>query len=216
MKKLLCPSMMCGDFSNLKAEVMALDQAGADILHLDIMDGLFVPNLGMGLQDVKVIVQNFSRMVDSHLMIQNPSAYVELFASLGVDILYIHPEVDLHPTRTLQKILDCGAIPGIAISPGTSYELIEPLLYLAEYVLVMTVNPGFVGQRYLEFVDPKIEKLVSQKETYGYRVIVDGACSPERIERLSQRGVDGFVLGTSALFGKQRPYGEIMDELRLL
>lgn len=216
MNKLLCPSMMCGDFSNLREEVTALDRGGADILHIDIMDGTFVPNFGMGLQDVKAIVQQFSRKVDVHLMIQNPSAYVELFASLGVDILYFHPEADFHPARTLQKIVDCGVAPGIAINPGTSFETIEPLLYLAEYVLVMTVNPGFAGQSYLSFVDPKIEKLVCHKKRYDYQVMIDGACSPERIQSLSQKGVDGFVLGTSALFGKMRPYRDILKELRAL
>ena len=216
MEKLLCPSMMCADFGALKREMEALEKAGIDLYHLDVMDGKFVPNFGMGLQDIQYICGQGKKPADVHLMIEDPGNYVELFAGLGAKIIYIHPEADTHPTRTLQKIIDAGAKPGIAINPGTSIGTVEELLYLSEYVLVMTVNPGFAGQKYLDFTDYKIEKLSAFKEKYGFEMVMDGAISPERIASLSRKGVKGFVLGTSSLFGKGRSYEEIIPELRAL
>ena len=141
MEKLLCPSMMCANYGNLEKEVQDLIDAGVDIFHIDIMDGQFVPNFGMGLQDVEFIRKKSTIPVDAHLMIENPGNYVEKFAKLGIDIIYIHPEADVHPTRTLQTIKDAGAKPGIAINPGTAVETIKPLLPFVDYVMVMSVNP---------------------------------------------------------------------------
>ena len=216
MEKLLCPSMMCANYRNLEKEVNDLIEAGVDIFHIDIMDGQFVPNFGMGLQDVEYICKASTIPVDAHLMIENPGNYVEKFAKLGIDIIYIHPESDVHPTRTLQSIIDLGVKPGIAINPGTAVETIKPLLPFVDYVMVMSVNPGFSGQKYISSVDEKIAQLVELKEKYGYEVMLDGACSPERVETLSKVGVRGFILGTSALFGKEKSYKEIVKELRSL
>ena len=191
-----------------------LEQADCDIFHIDIMDGQFVPNFGMGLQDAEYIARNTKKPVDVHLMIQSPGNYVEKFAAMGIDIIYIHVEADIHAPRTMQKIIDAGAAPGIALNPGTAAYTIEPLLPLAEYILVMTVNPGFAGQNYLPFVDGKIDRLLDLKKEYDFKILIDGACSPEKIRKLSAKGVDAFVLGTSALFGKDRPYAEIINELR--
>ena len=146
-----------------------------------------------------------------------PAKYVEKFAKLGAKIIYIHPETDPHACRTLQMIKDAGAKAGIAVNPGTTFETVKDLLHLCDYVMLMSVNPGFAGQKYLDFVTPKFKKFVEEAKNYGgYDVMIDGACSPEKIEMLSKIGVKGFILGTSALFGKGRSYQEIIEELRKL
>ncbi len=216
MEKMLCPSMMCADYGNLGSEIKALEAAGIDVFHLDVMDGSFVPNFGMGLQDIEYIAKTATKPCDVHLMIENPGEYVEKFAKMGVKIIYVHPESDIHICRTLQKIQDAGAIPAIVINPGTSFESVKETLNMVKYVMVMTVNPGFAGQKYLDFVDLKLQQFVEQKDKYGYEVLIDGACSPERVEKLSKLGVSGFILGTSALFGKGKPYRELIENLRKL
>lgn len=216
MDKLLCPSMMCADFGNLKEDVEALDQAGADIFHCDVMDGEFVPNMTMGLMDIKTIRKYTNKLIDCHLMMENPSTKVDWFIDAGVDIVYIHPESERYTIKTLAAIKARGCKAGIAINPDTSIESIKEVLNLCDYVMVMTVNPGFAGQKFLEFTKRKINKLVEQKQAYGYHIMIDGACSPAIIQELSACGCDGFILGTSALFGKDKPYVDLIKELREL
>jgi ribulose-phosphate 3-epimerase len=211
---------MCANYENLEQEIQALEAADIDAFHIDIMDGCFVPNFGMGLQDAELICKKATKPVDVHLMIENPANYVEKFANIGASIIYIHSESDKHPTRTIQTIIDNGAKAGIAINPGTSIEVIKPLLSLLDYVLVMTVNPGFSGQKYLSFVDEKINELLVLRnihpDDYTYKIMIDGACSPDKIQYLNAKGVEGFILGTSALFGKAKTYEQIMPYLRAL
>lgn len=213
-KILICPSVMCADFDNLKSEIIKLDNAGSDIFHIDIMDGSFVPNFGMGIQDIKTIRKNTKKKIDAHLMIKNPIKHIDLFKSLGIDIIYIHSEADILPATTLMKIKDVGVIPGLAINPGTGIESIKPLLNLVKYVLIMTVNPGFSGQKYLNFVDDKIKRIISYKDKYNLNIFVDGAISPDKVKYLSSIGVDGFILGTATLFGKTDSYKDIINSLK--
>lgn len=211
---ILSPSLMCARYENLAEEVRLLEEAGADRFHLDVMDGRFVPNFAMGQQDIRCVTSRAKIETELHLMIERPSEYVSLFADMGVDSIYIHPEADYHPTTAIQKIIECGKTPGIALNPGTSIESVIELFHIVKKVLIMAVNPGHAGQLYLPYVDKKIEKLLKIKDKYGLELTMDGACSAEKIRNWSKAGIDGFVLGTSALFGKSGTYYENMTLLR--
>jgi len=218
VKKILCASMMCANFNSLQEEVEALDKANVDIYHIDIMDGNYVPNFGMGLQDFESIKKTTTKKLDVHLMINNPSQHINLFIDKGADIVYIHPDADVHPARTIDLIKVKGAKAGIAINPGIPISAVEPLLNIVDYVLIMTVNPGFAGQMYLSYVDEKILKLgeLRRKRDYKFSIMIDGAISPDKIANLSPKGVEGFILGTSSLFGKDKDYSTIINNLRNL
>lgn len=211
---LLCPSLMCADYGNLRATVEDLDAAGIDIFHCDVMDGSFVPNFAMGLEDIKAVRAATNKLVDVHLMVENPSSKVELFASAGADIIYIHPESERYVGKTLAAIKSLGKSAGIAVNHDTSISEIEEMLNLCDYVMVMTVNPGFAGQSFIEFTNDKVRRLAALKERFGFKLMIDGACSPERVRDLSAIGADGFILGTSALFGKDAGYEECLRRLR--
>lgn len=209
-------SMMCASYGNLEQEVRALEEGGIDSFHIDIMDGRYVPNFAMGLNDLRYIASATDLPMDVHLMIEHPNTHINIFldALRKGDTVYIHPEAEYHPSTTLQKIIDAGMIPGIAINPGTSVETVLEMLRIVDKVLVMSVNPGNAGQMYLPYVRTKIQKLLSLKEDMGFKLYWDGACSMDKIREYAPLGVDGFVLGTTVLFGKERPYGEILQEVR--
>ena len=210
------PSMMCACYERLAEEVRMLEDAGADRFHLDVMDGRFVPNFAMGLGDIHCVAAAAKVETELHLMIEHPSEYITLFAAAGVDIIYIHPESDYHPTTAIQKIIESGKTPGIVLNPGTSIESVIELLNIVKKVLIMGVNPGHAGQVYLPYVDKKIEKLLKIKREYGLELVIDGACCADKIRKWSKAGVDGFVLGTSALFGKTGSYQANIAHLREL
>ncbi len=205
---------MCIDCDNIKQSVAELEAAGANRLHLDVMDGRYVSNFALGLGDVKTVCKNTQLETELHMMVLEPSKYIDLFANAGIDIIYFHPDADYHPTIVTQKILEAGKKPGIVLNPGTSIESVRELLYIVDKVLVMGVNPGHAGQVYLSYVDQKILRLLQLKKEYNLEIIVDGACSLERMKKWSADGVDGFVLGTAALFGCNRPYKEVIDEIK--
>ena len=214
----LTASMMCADYGNLESEVKALEKANIDSFHIDIMDGRFVPNYAMSLGDMKFIAKSTSKPLDVHLMIEHPTNTIDLFLEnlREGDTVYIHPEAEYHPSRSLQKIISAGMIPGIAINPGTSVETVMEMLRVVKKVLVMAVNPGNAGQMYLPYVGNKVKKLVYLKEEMDFEIFWDGACDSSKIEKFAPMGVDGFVLGTTLLFGKDRAYEEILKDVKEL
>ena len=147
-------------------------------------------------------------------MIENPGNKVDWFIKAGANIIYIHPESERYVVKTLAHIKEMGAAPGIAVNPDTSVASISEVLNLCEYVLVMTVNPGFAGQQFIDFTRNKVIQLANLKEKYGYKLMIDGHCSPEVIDDLSSVGADGFILGSSALFRKGKTYAELLTALR--
>lgn len=214
----LTASMMCADYGNLEKDVRALEVGGIDSFHIDIMDGRYVPNFAMSLNDMVYIASATQKPLDVHLMIEHPNNNIELFTKnlRKGDVIYIHPEAEYHPSTTLQKIINAGLIPGIAINPGTSVETIMEMLRIVKRVLVMSVNPGNAGQMYLPYVGKKVERLLELKEEMDFEIYWDGACSADKIQTFAPKGVDGFVLGTTLLFKKQRAYGEIIKDIREL
>lgn len=214
----LTASMMCANFGNLEKEVRELEAAGIDSFHIDIMDGRYVPNFAMSLNDMRYIRSATDKPLDVHLMIEHPNTHISLFLNSlhKGDTVYIHPEAEYHPSTTLQKIIDAGMIPGIAINPGTSIETVMEMLQIVDKVLVMSVNPGNAGQMYLPYVGKKIERLLKLRQDMSFEVYWDGACGPDKIKTFAPMGVKGFVLGTTVLFGKGRPYADILKEVREL
>lgn len=214
----LTASMMCADYRNLEKEVQALDESGIDSFHIDIMDGRYVPNFAMSLNDMRCISSLTDKPLDVHLMIEHPNNSVELFTKnlKKGDTIYIHPEAEYHPSTTLKKIIDAEMIPGIAINPGTSIETVYEMLVIVKKVLVMAVNPGNAGQMYLPYVGNKIKRLIEMKKELDLEIWWDGACGADKIKKFAPMGVDGFVLGTTLLFGKNRSYEDILKDIRTL
>ena len=210
--------MMCADYRNLERVVTELDEGGIDSFHIDIMDGRYVPNYAMSLNDLACIRSLTDKPLDVHLMVEHPNNTIEIFISnlRKGDSIYIHPEAEYHPSTTLQKIINAGLTPGIAINPGTSVETIYEMLRIVDRVLVMSVNPGNAGQMFLPYVGQKIDHLLEIRKEMGFDVYWDGACSRDKIEKFAPKGVKGFVLGSTLLFKKKNKYSykEIIGSIR--
>ena len=210
----VAPSILSADFGRLAEEVRAVEAAGADVIHVDVMDGRFVPNITVGPLVVEAVRKVTKLPVDAHLMIVEPERYVEAFAKAGADLVSVHAEVSPHLHRTLQAIRAAGARPAVALDPSTGLEAIEYVLGDCEMVLLMTVNPGFGGQRYIEAVTEKIRRLRSLADARGQAldIEVDGGVKPDTAARVAAAGANVLVAGT-AVFGQQ-DYGAAIRAIR--
>ena len=198
----IAPSILSADFGRLAEEVRAAEAAGADLIHVDVMDGRFVPNITIGPLVVEAVRRVTKLPIDAHLMIVEPERYVEAFAKAGADLVSVHAEVSPHLHRTLQAIRAAGAKPAVALNPSTPLSAVEWVLGDCEMVLVMTVNPGFGGQRYIDACTEKVRQLRAMADARGQDldIEVDGGIKPETVAASAAAGANVFVAGT-AVFG---------------
>jgi ribulose-phosphate 3-epimerase len=198
----LLPSILSADFANLARDVAAAERGGGTVIHVDVMDGHFVPNITLGPPVVKSLRKATSLPLDCHLMIENPNDYIPAFADAGADWIGVHYEVCPHLHRTLELILHHGVKPGVVINPATRVDVLLDILPMLHHVLVMSVNPGFGGQTFIEFSLDKIRRLVEIRQELGlaFRIEVDGGVAHDTIARVVQAGAELLVAG-SAVFG---------------
>ena len=210
----IAPSILSADFARLGEEVQAILHAGADWVHVDVMDGRFVPNLTIGMPVVAALRRITSAPLDVHLMIVEPERYVEDFVAAGADIVTVHVEASVHLHRTLQHIRSLGARAGVSLNPHTPLASVEHVLELCDMVLIMSVNPGFGGQRFIESALTKIAALrvLSERQGLELTIEVDGGVTPENIGRVASAGANAFVAG-SAVFAHP-PYEAPLRAMR--
>ena len=213
MKKIL-PSILSADFANLERDIKKLESIGIDMFHIDVMDGNFVPNISFGFPIIESIRPKTDKVFDCHLMIANPENYVEQFCKVGCDMVSFHIEATNHADRVIQVIKNNGKKAGIVLNPQTSIESIKYLLPKLDYVLIMTVNPGFGGQKFIPEMLEKIEELAKLREekNYNFLIEVDGGINTETSRACRDKGADLLVCG-SFLFGasdKEKTLGELL------
>ncbi len=217
MSKYLSASLMCADLTNLKQSITELEKAGIDYLHLDIMDGSFVPNITLGFDLVNAIKKITDIPLDVHMMVNQPSRFLPMMNLHEKDILCVHYESDIHIHRTLSQIKDKGIKAGLAINPQTPLESFEYLTDYIDMALVMTVSPGFAGQKLFAGAERKVtntRKLLDELGCKDVPIEVDGNISLENGRKLSECGADIFVLGTSSLFLKDKSFSEAAEDFR--
>ncbi|APH20130.1 ribulose-phosphate 3-epimerase [Clostridium botulinum] len=209
----IAPSILSADFSKLGEDIKNLDKYGADVIHIDVMDGRFVPNISFGIPIIKSIRNLTDKPFDVHLMIEEPSKYIEDFVKAGADIISVHYEADKHIDRTISYIKSLGIKAAVALNPGTSVSCIKDLIPSLDMVLIMSVNPGFGGQKYIQYASEKIKevKVLSEKYNKDLIIEVDGGVTKDNIKEIADCGADLLVAG-SAVFKN----GEIEKNIKVL
>lgn len=219
MNKLLSASIMCADLNNLEKSVAELEDAGIDLLHVDIMDGSFVPNITFGFDQVNAIKKISKISLDVHMMVNDPARFIDRMNLDKNDIISVHYEADAHVHRTLERIKNCGIKAALALNPHTPVESIEYVTDYMDMLLVMTVSPGFAGQKLFAGAERKTKYAREYLDSTGCQNIiieVDGNISPVNAQKLSACGADVFVLGTSGLYVKDKTVAQAAADLRMV
>jgi len=211
-KKLIAPSLLAADFGNLQRDVEMVNESMADWHHIDIMDGVFVPNISYGMPVVKAIAQHATKTLDVHLMIVDPDRYIDTFAALGANVLTVHYETCTHLHRTLQAIRNEGMLAGVALNPHTSVHLLEDCINAIDVVCLMSVNPGFGGQSFIENTYNKVKALKALITKNGAKTLIeiDGGVSSKNAKQLVDAGADVLVAG-SFVFKSENPTQTIKE-----
>jgi ribulose-phosphate 3-epimerase len=210
----IAPSILSADFARLAEEIKAFEDGGAKVLHVDVMDGHFVPNITIGLPVVRSLRKATRLTIDCHLMLESPGVYAEQFVDAGADMVSVHVEADPHLHRTLSSIRKAGGLAGIAINPVTPLSALEEALPYADFVLVMSVNPGFGGQAYIPTVTDKVRRLRQMIVSRGLatRIEIDGGIDADNIAEVVEAGAEILVAG-SAVYGKASPADAVRELL---
>ena len=195
----IAPSILSADFADLGRDVERLSNAGADFIHIDVMDGHFVPNISFGMPVIKAIRNKTNKIFDVHLMVESPSRYIDDFVDAGADIITIHYEAEKHIDRAIQYIKSKGIKAGVVLNPGTPTILIKDLISKLDMVLIMSVNPGFGGQSFIDYSIEKVKEVDEMRKKYNKELIIeiDGGIGVDNIKKVREAGVDVAVAGSS-------------------